>query len=293
MVGSKHSDRGFEVVQRVEGLVDAREPEVRHLVELSERSEDCQADLVRVNLRAPARADRLLDPLGQQSKVVLADRPALARLAHAGDDFVPTEGLAHAGALYDRQARCLDRRESAVARRALPAATNSRAVIRSPGVDDARVAVPTEGAMHRAPPKAARHVAPTTYGERTPARPLHVVTTVERTPCARNHGRRRGDEGGAAPQPAAGTRICWPARSPAFGSELSCMRSSTIARMSSAGVAMAAAMLHRVSPGTTVWVATAVASRGSWALAHPPPTTTEPANTAPMARKARRPRLSL
>src|SRR5450759_3640360 len=144
--------------------------------------------------------------------------------------------------------------------------------------------------MHRAPPKAARHAAPTTYGERTPARPLHVVTTVERTPCARNHGRCRGDEGGAAPQPAAGTRICSPARSPAFGSELSCTRSSTIARMSSAGVAMAAAMLHRVSPGTTVWVATAVASRGSWALAHPPPTTTEPANTAPMARKARRPR---
>src|SRR5450759_3319570 len=144
--------------------------------------------------------------------------------------------------------------------------------------------------MHRAPPKAARHAAPTTYGERTPARPLHVVTTVERTPCARNHGRCRGDEGGAAPQPTAGTRICWPARSPAFGSELSCMRSSTITRMSSAGVAMAAAMLHRVSPGTTVWVATAVASRGSWALAHPPPTTTEPANTAPMARKARRPR---
>src|SRR5450759_3906960 len=144
--------------------------------------------------------------------------------------------------------------------------------------------------MHRAPPKAARHAAPTTYGERTPARPLHVVTTVERTPCARNHGRCRGDEGGAAPQPTAGTRICWPARSPAFGSELSCTRSSTITRMSSAGVAMAAAMLHRVSPGTTVWVATAVASRGSWALAHPPPTTTEPANTAPMARKARRPR---
>src|SRR5450759_4041849 len=144
--------------------------------------------------------------------------------------------------------------------------------------------------MHRAPPKAARHAAPTTYGERTPARPLHVVTTVERTPCARNHGRRRGDEGGAAPQPAAGTRICWPARSPAFGSELSCTRSSTITRMSSAGVAMVAAMLHRVSPGTTVWVATAVASRGSWALAHAPPTTTDPANTAPTARNAKRPR---
>src|SRR5450830_570662 len=94
MVGSKHSDRGFEVVERVKGLVDAREPEVRHLVELSERPEDCQADLIGVNLRAPARADRLLDPLGQQSKVVLADRPALASLAHASDDLVPTEGLA-------------------------------------------------------------------------------------------------------------------------------------------------------------------------------------------------------
>src|SRR5450756_2689927 len=72
MVGSKHSDRGFEVVERVKGLVDAREPEVRHLVELSERPEDCQADLIGVNLRAPARADRLLDPLGQQSKVAVS-----------------------------------------------------------------------------------------------------------------------------------------------------------------------------------------------------------------------------
>src|SRR5450759_3916102 len=60
--------------------------------------------------------------------------------------------------------------------------------------------------------------------------------------------------------------------------------------MSSVGVAMVAAMLHRVSPATTVWVATAVASRGSWALAHAPPTTTDPANTAPTARNAKRPR---
>src|SRR6476620_7404349 len=81
-LGTQQRDRGLEVLEGVEGLVDAREAQVRHLVELAERAEDRQAHLVGVDLGVPLLADALLDPLGQQRQVVLGDRTALAGLGH-------------------------------------------------------------------------------------------------------------------------------------------------------------------------------------------------------------------
>ena len=51
VVGAELPDRGLEVLERVESLVDAREPQVGDLVELAERAEDREPDLVRVDLR--------------------------------------------------------------------------------------------------------------------------------------------------------------------------------------------------------------------------------------------------
>ena len=65
-------------------LVDARESEVGDLVELAQRREDRQPDLVRLDLGGAGGADLLLDPLGEQRQLVLPDGPALAGLADAG-----------------------------------------------------------------------------------------------------------------------------------------------------------------------------------------------------------------
>src|SRR5699024_8316665 len=112
------------------------------------RPEDRQADLVGVELGAAAGADGLLDALGEQREVVLADRAPLARLAHAVDDLLAAERLGGPGPLDDREARRLDRGETTVALGALAATTDRRPVVGGPGVDDAGVPVAAEGAVH-------------------------------------------------------------------------------------------------------------------------------------------------
>src|SRR5690606_13781073 len=100
-------DRGLEVLEGIEVLVDAREAEIGDDVQLLQRLEDRQAHLMGVDLGEAAEADGLLDPLGEQCELVIADRPTLAGLAHAGDHLRPAEGLAHAGALEHREGRGL------------------------------------------------------------------------------------------------------------------------------------------------------------------------------------------
>ena len=62
VIGAQLVDRRLEVLERVEGLVDAREPQVRDLVELAQRAEDREADLVRVDLRRRRSGARSLRP---------------------------------------------------------------------------------------------------------------------------------------------------------------------------------------------------------------------------------------
>ena len=87
-LGAQQGDGGLEVLEVVEGLVDGGEPEVGDLVELPERLEHSQADLVRLDLGAPLRADALLDALGEDREVVLGDRAALAGLADADENLL-------------------------------------------------------------------------------------------------------------------------------------------------------------------------------------------------------------
>src|SRR4051794_33424447 len=90
-LGPQQGDGGLEVLERVEGLVDAGEAEVGDLVELAERLEDGQADLVRLDLGAAGQADGLLDALREQGELVLGNGPALAGLAHADEDLAAAE----------------------------------------------------------------------------------------------------------------------------------------------------------------------------------------------------------
>src|SRR4051794_15655404 len=77
-LGPQQSDGRLEVLQGLEALVDARESEVRDLVELTQRPENGQPDLVRLDLRGAGRPDLLLDSLGEHRQLVLSDGPALA-----------------------------------------------------------------------------------------------------------------------------------------------------------------------------------------------------------------------
>src|SRR4051794_36066489 len=77
--GAQCGDLGLEVGERLEAAVDAGEAEVGDLVEVLERAEDGEADLVRRDLRLVA--DGLLDPLGELREGVLVDGAPLAGLA--------------------------------------------------------------------------------------------------------------------------------------------------------------------------------------------------------------------
>src|SRR4051794_24027409 len=148
VLGSKERDGSFEVLEALPRLVDAGEPEVRDLVELAERFEDGHADLVRLDLGVSLRPYGLLDLLGEEGQVVLADRAPLACLAHAGEDLGPAERLGRPRPLDHVEARGLDRGEAAVALRALATAAYGGAVIGRARVDHPRVGVTTERTVH-------------------------------------------------------------------------------------------------------------------------------------------------
>ena len=118
---AEQGDGGLEVLQRFEGLVDAGEAQVGHLVQLLQGSKNDQAHLVGVDFRRAGGTDLLLDFLGQQREVILADRAALAGLAYAVDDLAAAERFAHTGTLDHREAGCFHGGEPAAALRALAA----------------------------------------------------------------------------------------------------------------------------------------------------------------------------
>jgi hypothetical protein len=154
-LGAQDGDLGLEVLGRLERAVDAREAEVGHLVELPQRPEDGQADLVSRHLRPSLAAQGVLDRLAQAGELVLGDRAALARLADAGDRLVPGEGLGRAGALEDRQLHLLDGGEPLGAVVAGTTAADRAAVVGDAGVEHTGVGVAAVRTVHvRASPLA-------------------------------------------------------------------------------------------------------------------------------------------
>src|SRR5215469_7235520 len=164
------AQRGYlclEVGQRLEAAVDRGESQVGDLVELAERAQDRQADVVRWDLSAATAPDHVLHPLGQDRELILADRPALAGAPDASDDLVPVERLGDTAALGHHEDDRLLGREAAAAGRARPPAADRRAVLGRPAVDDPAVRMPAVRAVHAAHlPSGARDAYPnTTTGE--------------------------------------------------------------------------------------------------------------------------------
>jgi hypothetical protein len=92
-LGPQHRDLGLEVSGGLKGPVDAREAQVRDLVELSQRRQDRESDVVGGDLGAAAGTQRPLDLGAQVRERVLTDRPALACLADAEDHLLAAERL--------------------------------------------------------------------------------------------------------------------------------------------------------------------------------------------------------
>ncbi|EYT62282.1 hypothetical protein H489_0114085 [Curtobacterium flaccumfaciens UCD-AKU] len=132
VVATELADGVLEVLERVERLVDAREAQVRDLVELPQGREDREADVVRVDLAGPGGAHGLLDALREDGQVAVGDRAPLARLAHTGDDLVAAERLGDAVALHDVERCGLGGREPSTAVGALSTAADGGSVVARP-----------------------------------------------------------------------------------------------------------------------------------------------------------------
>src|SRR5215813_12413548 len=133
--GAQRRDLGFEVVNRLEPPVHAREPQVGDLVKCAERAEYREADLIRRDLAKAARPDRVFDPLRQDRELVFSDRPALAGPAYAVHDLVPVEGLRRTASLADHQDDGFLRSEPPAAFLARPTAADRDPVIGGPAVN--------------------------------------------------------------------------------------------------------------------------------------------------------------
>src|SRR5690606_11576184 len=148
MISAHIGDRALEIVERVKGLIDAREPQKRDFIELAKRSQNREADLVRVELGHAGLTHCFLYALGEHSKVSLSHGPPLTCLAHAGDDLLTAERLHHAGTLDHVEARRLGGTEASPAFRTLTTTTNRERVVAGTGSDHTGVRMTAEGAVH-------------------------------------------------------------------------------------------------------------------------------------------------
>jgi hypothetical protein len=115
---------------------------------------------------------------------------------------------------------------------------------------------PTIGSgRHRSPPVATSGVGPADRSQlRHPACNLDVaaVPGKDTSPCRAAHPGTTTATGRSVSQPAAGTRICWPAVSELPTIPFRSASRSTVSRTSSPGAVSADAMDHSVSPEPTV-----------------------------------------
>ena len=138
---------------RLEGAVDAGEPQVGHLVELAQRRRGwpCPTSWAGTSAQ-PLAAQRVLDLLAEAGQVVLGDRPALAGLADAGDRLVAGERLGRAGPLHHHELHLLDGAEPLAALRAGAPPADRAAVVGDPAVEDPGVGVAAVRTVHVAAP---------------------------------------------------------------------------------------------------------------------------------------------
>jgi hypothetical protein len=103
------------------------------------------------DLGGAARADGLLDAVGELGQGVLVDGAALAGAADAAHDLVAAEGLGDAAALDDGEHGFLDGGEPPAAGGARAAPAGGLPLVDLAGVDDLALGVPAERTAHRRP----------------------------------------------------------------------------------------------------------------------------------------------
>src|SRR6266508_792097 len=157
-----------EVVDGTERLVHAGEAQVGDLVELAQRTQDGEPDLVAGHLSGTGRPDRLFDGLRQLSQHVLVDRPALASPAHAVDDLQPAERLGDPAALDHRERGLLDGREPTPAVLAAATAADDLAFVVLARIDDPRIGMSAVRTPHSVSPPLS-HPGPIDAGASTSA----------------------------------------------------------------------------------------------------------------------------
>src|SRR6476659_1175852 len=148
VLGAQVRDRLLEVVDGAEGLVDRGEAQVGDLVEVAQRTQDGQADLVAGHLGGAGRPDGLLHALRELGECVLVHRAALAGAAHAGDHLLAAERLGDAAAFDHGQRRLLHGGEALAALLAGPAAPDHLALVDLARIDDAGIGVTAVRAPH-------------------------------------------------------------------------------------------------------------------------------------------------
>src|SRR5690606_29633336 len=145
---SQRRDLGFEIREALEVAVHAGEPEVSDFVQVAQRRQNRQPDLVAGDLGTARGAELLLDALRQPSQGIFADSAPLAGATHTRDDLLAAERLGRPGTLHHGQRQLFDRREATLAGQALPAPTDDRALVGGSAVDHATVGVAAERAVH-------------------------------------------------------------------------------------------------------------------------------------------------
>src|SRR5699024_2820084 len=128
-IGTELADGRLKVFERFEGLVHAREPQERHFVELAERPENREPDLVRVDLRRAGLAHGFFDLLCDHGEIRISHWATLARLPHTRHHLFATERLDHTAAFDDVEAGRLNRREAAAALGTLAAAADGETIV--------------------------------------------------------------------------------------------------------------------------------------------------------------------
>jgi hypothetical protein len=146
--GPKISDRLLKVSKRLESLVNTGESEVRDLIEIAERTQNCQPDVMGVDFSPASGPNGLFYLLGQNRQLILAHRSSLAGLANPDEDLASTEGLGRPRALDYGQASGLEGGKTTRAFRALPTTTNRRSVFTDAGVNHPRIKMTAEGTVH-------------------------------------------------------------------------------------------------------------------------------------------------
>src|SRR5690606_16408662 len=102
---SQRRDLGFEIREALEVAVHAGEPEVSDFVQVAQRRQNRQPDLVAGDLGTARGAELLLDALRQPSQGIFADSAPLAGATHTRDDLLAAERLGRPGTLDRKSTR--------------------------------------------------------------------------------------------------------------------------------------------------------------------------------------------